>query len=104
MHTPDSKIQMPQAGRGRQRYNDVFNRQVVAASRESGVSKSAVALANGLNANLLRRWVAEASQRSPSQFSTKAVSSVLSAPRADAGFITVTFEAPAPVTQAGITW
>ena len=31
--------------------------QVVAACLQPGVSMAAVALANGLNANLLRRWV-----------------------------------------------
>jgi transposase len=101
MHTSDSKIQMPQAGRRRRRYSDVFKRQVVAASLEPGVSKAVVALANGLNANLLRRWVAEASQRSPSRVS-KAVSPALAAPRPEAGFIPVTFDAPAPVAQADI--
>jgi transposase-like protein len=34
-----------------------FKAQVVAACRAPGVSIAAVALANGLNANLLRRWV-----------------------------------------------
>jgi transposase-like protein len=60
MHTPE--IQMPQAGRRRGRYSDQFKRQVIAACLEPGVSTAAVALANGLNANLVRRWVAETSQ------------------------------------------
>lgn len=59
MHTPE--IQMPQAGRRRGRYSDQFKRQVIAACLEPGVSTAAVALANGLNANLARRWVADSS-------------------------------------------
>jgi transposase len=54
---------MPQPGRRRGRYSDGFKRQVIAACLEPGISTAAVALANGLNANLVRRWVGETSQR-----------------------------------------
>ena len=57
-----SEIQMPAGGRRRGRYSDEFKRKVVGACRQPGVSTAAVALANGLNANLLRRWVAESEQ------------------------------------------
>ena len=60
MHTPE--IQMPQVGRRRARYSDEFKRQVIAACLEPGVSTAAVALANALNANLARRWVAESAK------------------------------------------
>jgi transposase len=56
MHTPE--IQKPRVGRRRGRYSDEFKRQVIAACLEPGVSTAAIALANGLNANLVRRWVA----------------------------------------------
>lgn len=46
-------------GRHRRTYPDDFKTQVVAACLQPGVSMAAVALANGLNANLLRRWVKE---------------------------------------------
>jgi transposase-like protein len=71
MHTPE--IQMPQAGRRRGRYSDEFKRQVIAACLEPGISTAAVALSNGLNANLVRRWVAESAQRNdtrPSKMAT----------------------------------
>ena len=61
MHT--SVIQLPGAGRKRGRYSDEFKRQVMAACKQSGVSTAAVALANGLNANLLRRWISESQAR-----------------------------------------
>ena len=46
-------------GRHRRTYPDDFKTQVVAACLQPGVSMAAVALANGLDANLLRRWVME---------------------------------------------
>jgi transposase len=43
--------------RRRRKHSAEFKATVVAACRRPGVSIAAVALANGLNANLLRRWV-----------------------------------------------
>ena len=63
MHT--SVIQLPSAGRRRGRYSDDFKRQIMAACKQPGVSTAAVALANGLNANLLRRWISETQARLP---------------------------------------
>jgi transposase len=60
VHT--SVIQLPGAGRRRGRYSDEFKRNVMAACKQPGVSTAAVALANGLNANLLRRWICETAQ------------------------------------------
>ncbi len=57
MHT--KQIQIPEAGRRRGRYSGAFKTQVITAARQPGVSTAAVALANGLNANLLRRWISE---------------------------------------------
>jgi transposase-like protein len=45
------------AGRRRRRHSAEFKAKVVAECRQPGVSMAAVALANGLNANLLRSWV-----------------------------------------------
>ena len=47
-------------GRRRRRHSAEFKAKVVQACRQPGVSMAAVALANGLNANLLRRWVVTA--------------------------------------------
>jgi transposase len=43
--------------RRRRTHSAQFKAKVVSACRQPGVSIAAVALANGLNANLLRRWV-----------------------------------------------
>lgn len=47
----------------RRRHSEQFKAQVVAASQRPGVSIASVALANGLNANLLRRWVVQSEAR-----------------------------------------
>lgn len=65
MHTPcdtSSDIQLPGAGRRRGRYSAAFKSSLVAACQQPGVSTAAIALANGINANLLRRWVNEERQ------------------------------------------
>jgi transposase len=46
-------------GRRRRRHSPEFKVKVVEECRRPGVSMASVALANGLNANLLRRWVVE---------------------------------------------
>jgi len=60
------------AGRRRGRYSEAFKTQVVTAARQPGVSTAAVALANGLNANLLRRWISESDAPRPTTRSNTA--------------------------------
>jgi hypothetical protein len=48
--------------RTHRRHSAEFKAQVIEACRQPGVSTASVALANGLNANMLRRWVAEAAR------------------------------------------
>ena len=62
-----SEIQIPKAGRRRGRYSNEFKRKVIAMCLEPGISTAAVALANGLNTNLLRRWVVESAKRGKSR-------------------------------------
>jgi transposase-like protein len=47
------------ARRRRGRYSNEFKREIVKACQAPGVSTASVALANGIHANLLRRWVLE---------------------------------------------
>ena len=51
--------------RKRRRHSEEFRARVVAACQEPGVSVASVALANGLNANLVRRWIKERVERLP---------------------------------------
>lgn len=53
----DTTVLSPLPSRRRRRHTDEFKAQVVAACLQPGVSIAGVALANGLNANLLRNWV-----------------------------------------------
>ena len=56
MHTKLIKAPMR---RSRRRYTEEFKKQATEACLIPGVSIASVALANCLNANLLRRWVTE---------------------------------------------
>ncbi|MDY0748075.1 transposase [Paucibacter sp. R3-3] len=55
---------MDQAAPGRRRriHSAEFKAQAVQASQQPGVSMASVAMAHGINANLLRRWVHERAQ------------------------------------------
>jgi transposase len=90
------------SGRRRRRQHSVeFKAKVVAACRKRGVSIAAVALANGLNANLLRRWVmAEEQSAKPT-----APVSALPAPATveDRAFIPIQVESSAVNTMQEIT-
>ena len=61
------------AGRSWRRLSAEFKARVIELARQPGVSTAAVALANGLNANMLRRWVREAGECVPSRAHKDAV-------------------------------
>ncbi len=61
MHTnPDDKTT---GRRRRRRHSDEFKAEAVAACMQPGISVSAVALARGVNANLLRFWLRNAEMK-----------------------------------------
>lgn len=60
----DTNIAQPPAGRQRRRHLPKFRASVIQACLQPGVSIAAVALANGLNANMVRKWVIEERKRS----------------------------------------
>lgn len=55
------------AKRSWRRHSDEFKARVIALASQPQASVAAVALANGLNANMLRRWVREAEVSAGSQ-------------------------------------
>ena len=62
----DTSVVVESPGRRtHRRHGAEFKAQVIEACRRPGVSLSAVALANGLNANMLRRWLNEAQRVGP---------------------------------------
>ena len=78
-------------GRRRRRlHSDEFKADAIAAAAQAGMSMAAVAMARGINANLLRRWVREAEV-----LPAKALSNAALAP-SPAAFVAVQMPAPAP--------
>jgi transposase len=66
---------MEPAGRRRRRKHSAeFKAELVKACQQPGVSSAAIALANGLNANMLRRWVNTAEQPEPAAAPAKPLS------------------------------
>ena len=60
-HVDSIQNPTPVDGRRRRRlHSDEFKANAVASCMQPGVSMAAVAMANGINANLLRRWVHQA--------------------------------------------
>ncbi len=53
----DTNVLAAPASRRYRRHAPEFKAQMIAAGLEPGVSVAAVALANGLNTNLLRNWI-----------------------------------------------
>jgi len=58
VHT--TEVDLRDGRRRRRRHSEEFKAQVIAECARPGVSIAAIALHHGLNANLLRRWVAQA--------------------------------------------
>jgi transposase len=81
-------------GRRRRRlHSDEFKADAVAAAAQPGMSMAAVAMARGINANLLRRWVRDA-ETPP----VKALPNSVPA-SSPAAFVAVQMPAPAPTPQ-----
>ncbi|WAC75703.1 transposase [Roseateles sp. SL47] len=53
--------------RRRRVHSDEFKARAVASCMQPGMSVAAVAMAHGVNANLLRRWVREAEMKPPAR-------------------------------------
>ncbi len=58
--TPD---QQAGARQRRRKHSDEFKAEAVASCMQHGISIAAIAMARGINANLLRRWVQEAEMK-----------------------------------------
>jgi transposase len=53
--------------RQRRRHSEEFKAAVIQACQQPGVSIAAIALANGLNANMLRKWVIDSEGSNPTE-------------------------------------
>ncbi|MEJ8816271.1 transposase [Variovorax ureilyticus] len=56
----DTTVALSAGRRRRRKHSPEFKAHVVAACSKPGVSSASVAMANGINANLVRRWVRDA--------------------------------------------
>lgn len=95
----DTSVDVRSPGRRtHRRHSAEFKAQVIRACGQPGVSIAAVALANGLNANMLRRWMREAAfvdpmaVIGPGALALSAAASASSLP----GFVAVQLPAPPP--------
>jgi transposase len=86
--------------RRRRRHSDEFKANLVAACSRPGVSIASVALANGINANLLRRWMIEqGGQRLPMPEPAESTTE-LPRDQVKAAFVAVRLDAtPPPATS-----
>ncbi len=87
--------------RRRRLHTDEFKASLVAACSRPGVSIASVALANGINANLLRRWIEQGGQRLPS---VESIETTVDMPRdqAKAAFVPVQLDATPSSTASDI--
>jgi len=102
-HMDTSGIELPNR-RTRRRHAPEFRDQIVLACQQPGVSIAAVALANGLNANMVRKWVIDAEAR-PCQSPTPdpavpAPAAVKPAPSPPPSFLQLALPAPAAAAPA----
>ena len=83
--------------RGRRRYTERFKRDLVALCVRPGVSVSAIAIEQGLNANLLRKWMRDAglarsAKDVPVMLPVATAEPQRAAPRATPGAVAATIE------------
>lgn len=88
----DTRRVKPAPRRTRRTHEPGFKAQVIEACLQPGVSVAAVALANGLNANYLRRWVKE--HREQAAGNTTGACLVVSRQVKPAALVPVTVETP----------
>ncbi len=80
-------------------HSDAFKAGAVAACVQPGMSMAAVAMAHGINANLLRRWVHEAEMKPGSEVVRADVVVGATAPEPKTVFVPVGLPPPAPPAQ-----
>jgi transposase len=83
-------------------HSDEFKADAVAACMQPGMSMAAVAMARGINANLLRRWVQDSEAKATSSGISKkpVATAAVTAPKTS--FIPMTLPTPALAQPADI--
>jgi transposase len=94
----DTSIALSEGRRRRRIHSADFKAHVVAACCKPGVSSAAVAMANGINANLVRRWVKEAEIGKEIEPGTTAAQPQKTKPAAPVGPKFLPLSLPTPVS------
>lgn len=76
----DTTVALSEGRRRRRIHSAEFKAHIVAACCQPGVSSASVAMANGINANLVRRWVKEAEVGAQMELGTAASESKMARP------------------------
>ena len=95
----DTSVVLSEGRRRRRKHSAEFKAHVVAACSKPGVSSASVAMANGINANLVRRWVKDAEGE---QDDVEAVVAPKAVPPPAAKFVPLPLPSPAPVSDVRI--
>jgi hypothetical protein len=97
-----STIPDQQAGTRRRRriHSDEFKANAVAICMQPGMSMAAVAMAQGVNANLLRRWVRDAEMKSGTALVNASIAEGPKAQEPKTVFVPISLPAPAPPARA----
>jgi len=94
----DTSVLKAAGRRRRRKHSAEFKARLIEACEQPGMSSAAVAMANGINANLLRRWVNEAEQRGSTMLAPLPTSTLSPPPVPEF----VPLQLPAPKPQADI--
>ncbi len=112
-HVNTISNQVVEGRRRRRLHSDEFKASAVAACMQPGMSMAAVAMAHGVNANLLRRWVRAVEMRAGDQAVQKQSAPTLPAPcaafvplqmPADAAASGIRIELRRGATSISVTW
>ena len=95
----DTSVALSDGRRRRRKHSAEFKAHVVAACSKPGVSSASVAMANGINANLVRRWVKDAEGE---QDDVEAVVAPKAVKPPAAKFVPLPLPSPAPVSDVRI--
>jgi len=95
----DTSVALSEGRRRRRKHSAEFKAHVVAACSKPGVSSASVAMANGINANLVRRWVKDAEGEQDDVEAVVAPKAVKPPP---AKFVPQPLPSPAPVSDVRI--
>ena len=88
--------------RSRRRYTEEFKKQAIEACLQPGVSMASIALANGLNANQLRRWVTERQEEVGGSVTLPDQHPLEMAEPSSPGLVPITVAIPEPVPSGEI--